>query len=480
MAKVGRTTEGATPVELTADAIQAFETRFAGPVITPGDPAYDETRALWNGVIDKRPALIAQCTGTADVVEAVALAREHDLPVAVRGGGHNVAGYASVDDGLVIDLSLMTGVLVDPVARTVLAQGGATLGHVDRETQLHGLATPLGVVSATGVAGLTLNGGLGHLRRKYGLACDNIVSVEIVTADGQVRTATVDQNDDLFWAIRGGGGNFGIVTSFEFRLYEVGPELPSLFVWYHGDDAVDVLKAYREYTKTASRDANTLAFTYAVPELAEFPKEAWGEPAVILFGAYDGPESDADAEFAPLKTLAAPIVDFSGTLPYVELQRLLDEDYPDGLRYYWKSVYLDDLTDEIIDHIVHTHGESPSSLSTVDVWHLGGAIADRDADETAFAHRDAPYMVTYEANWEDAAMDDANVAWGRTGISDLRQLEGVAGAYGNFPGFDEAPGDLLFGENYERLVEIKTTYDPTNLFKLNQNIVPRGASQADD
>ncbi|WP_332899290.1 FAD-binding oxidoreductase [Haladaptatus sp. CMSO5] len=479
MAKVGRTTDGATPVELTDDAIQAFEARFAGPVITPGDPAYDETRALWNGVIDKRPAIIAQCTGTADVVEAVALAREHDLSVAVRGGGHNVAGYASADDGLVIDLSPMTGVFVDHEARTVRVQGGATLGQVDRETQLFGLATPLGVVSATGVAGLSLNGGLGHLRRKYGLACDNIVSAEIVTADGQVRTATVDQNDDLFWAIRGGGGNFGIVTSFEFRLYEVGPELPTLFIWYHGDDAVSVLKAYREYTKTASRDANTIAFTYAVPELDEFPEAAWGEPAVILFGAFDGSVADADAEFTQLKTLADPIVDFSDTLPYVALQSLLDEDYPDGLRYYWKSVYVDDLSDEVIDHIVRTHGESPSALSTVDIWHLGGAIADRDPDETAFANRNAPYMVTYEANWEDPSMDDDNVAWGRTGISDLRQFKGVAGAYGNFPGFDEAPGDLLFGENYDRLVEIKTTYDPTNLFKLNQNIVPRGAS-ADD
>ncbi|MFC6732908.1 FAD-binding oxidoreductase [Haladaptatus sp. DYSN1] len=473
MVNVESTAGGASKVDLSDEVIRFFATRFAGPLIRPGDPEYEDVRALWNGVIDKRPALIAQCTGTADVVQAVTFARQHNLPVAVRGGGHNVAGYASVDDGLVIDLSLMTGVYVDPEAQTVRAQGGATLGHIDRETQVFGLATPLGVVSETGAAGLTLNGGLGHLRRKYGLSCDNLVSAEVVTADGEVRTANVDHHEDLFWAIRGGGGNFGVVTSLEYRLHEVGPMMPTLFVWYHGDDANAVLEAYRAYTETAPIDSSTLAFTTFVPSIEEFPETTWGSPAVVLLGCFDGPQEAADEEFGPLRNISTPIADLSGRESYVDLQRLLDEDFPDGLRYYWKSVYVNELTDRIVDQVVKTGLDAPSALSTVDIWHLGGAIADRASNETAFAHRTAPYMITYEANWEDPADDDANIAWGRAGIRELRQFDVVSGAYGNFPGFDEAPAKTVFGENYERLVEVKTVYDPTNLFKLNQNIAPR-------
>ncbi|WP_224336737.1 FAD-binding oxidoreductase [Haloprofundus halobius] len=462
-----------TPVP---EALDAFADAFGGEVLLPSDEEYDEARRIWNGMIDKRPAVIAYCSGTADVVAAVRFAREHDLPLAVRGGGHNVAGTAVCDDGLVVDLSAMDGVFVDPDARRVRAQGGATLGDVDRETQLFGLATPLGVVSDTGIAGLTLNGGLGHLRREYGLSLDSLTSVELVTADGSVLKASDDENPDLFWAVRGGGGNFGVVTSFEYELHAVGPAVFGLFVWFRGDDVTAALRAFRDYSAGASREASVLPFYATVPELDEFPEDAWGESAVAFLGCYDGSTEDAEAEFEALRTVADPLVDFSGVMAYTELQSMLDEDYPDGLRYYWKSSYVTDLTDEVLDLVVRYGEERPSPLSTVDIWHLGGAISDVAPDETAFWHRDAPFMVTFEANWEAPETDDANVAWARNGLAELREMDVAAGAYGNFPGFGEDPARTLFGDNYDRLVEIKTEYDPENVFRLNQNVVPKTES----
>ncbi|QCJ48041.1 FAD-binding oxidoreductase [Haloprofundus sp. MHR1] len=461
---------------LGPEALDAFADAFGGEILLPSDAGYDDARRIWNGMIDKRPAVIARCSGTADVVAAVRFARERDLPLAVRGGGHNVAGTAVCDDGLVVDLSGMDSVFVDPDARRVRAQGGATLGDVDRETQLFGLATALGVVSETGIAGLTLNGGVGHLRRKYGLSLDNLVSVELVTADGSVVTASESANPDLFWAIRGGGGNFGVVTAFEYELHEVGPEVFGLFVWYHGDDAREALSAFRDYAADASRDGSVVPFYATVPELDEFPEEARGESAVVFLGCYDGPAEDAEAEFETLRTAVDPLVDFSGVMAYTALQSMLDEDYPDGLRYYWKASYVTELTDDVVDLVIRYGRESPSTLSTVDVWHLGGAISDVAPEETAFWHRDAPFMVTFEANWEDPETDDANVAWARNGLAELREMDVAAGAYGNFPGFGEDPARTLFGENYERLVEVKREYDPENVFRLNQNVAPKPAT----
>ncbi|MDS0296449.1 FAD-binding oxidoreductase [Halogeometricum luteum] len=454
-----------------AEAVREFAESFHGTVIRPADEAYEEARKIWNGMIDRRPALIARCSGTADVVAAVGFAREHGLPLAVRGGGHNVAGSAVCDDGLVVDLSEMTGVFVDPAARRARAQGGATIGDVDRETQLFGLAAPLGVVSATGIAGLTLNGGVGHLRRKYGLSLDNLVSAEVVTADGRVRTASEEENPDLFWAIRGGGGNFGVVTSFEYRLHEVGPEVFGLFVWHRGDSE-EALRAFRGYAEGASRNASVLPFYAVVPELEEFPEASWGDPAVAFLGCYDGPVAEAEAEFRALREFADPVVDFSGPMAYTDLQSMLDADYPDGLRYYWKAVYVTELTDEVLGLVRRRGAGSPSPLSTVDIWHLGGAIGDVAPDATAFRHREPAFMITFEANWEDPATDDENVAWARDGITELGDLPVSKGAYGNFPGLGEDPARLLFGENYDRVVEVKATYDPENLFRLNQNVAP--------
>ncbi|WP_408958608.1 FAD-binding oxidoreductase [Natrinema sp. 74] len=459
--------------DLPSDDVRSFRRGFRGDVVIPTDEEYDEVRSIWNGMIDKYPALVARCHGTADVVAAVTFAREHDLPLAVRGGGHNVAGTAVCDGGLVVDLAEMNGVRVDRESGTVRAEGGATLGDVDRETQLFGLATALGAVSQTGIAGLTLNGGYGHLSREYGLALDNLVSVDIVTADGQVHTASENRNEDLFWAVRGGGGNLGVVTAFEYALHEVGPEVYAFFVWFHGDDADAALSAFREWTETAPRDAGVLAFTAHVPELEEFPEETWGEPAVAFLGSARG-ESATDGEvFEPLREVATPIADMSGPMAYVDLQSMLDEDYPDGLRYYWKSVFLEELTDEVFDLIVRYNESAPSALSTVDCWHLGDAVADVARDATAFWHRDKPYMLTVEANWEDADDDDANVDWGREVFADVQALPVAAGRYGNFPGLNEDPVKLLYGDNYDRLVEIKTRYDPENLFRMTQNVPPR-------
>jgi FAD/FMN-containing dehydrogenase len=461
-----------TEVSVARERLEAFEHRFSGRVVLPAAEDYDEARAVWNGMIDRRPEVIARVSDVRDVVEALRFARENDLPVSVRGGGHNVAGTAIAEGGLVIDLSSMTEVHVDADARVATVGGGATIGDVDRETTKHGLAAPLGVVSATGIAGLTLNGGLGHLRRRYGMSCDNLRAVEIVTADGEVRRASATENADLFWALRGGGGNFGVVTTFEFDLHPV-EEVFALFVWFPADEIDAVIGRFREWATDAPREANILPFHATVPALEEFPKAAWGVPAVVLYGGYLGSEADARESFAPLLSAAEPLVDLSGTVPYTELQTMLDEDYPDGLRYYWKSVYVSALDDAVIGLVKHFGEHCPSVLSTVDLWHLGGAIADVAPEETAIWHREEPYLLTFEANWEAPGDDDVNIQWARDGVAAARALPVASGEYGNFPGMNEDPARIVYGDNYERLVEVKTKYDPENVFRLNTNIEPR-------
>ncbi|MFC7045857.1 FAD-binding oxidoreductase [Halobacteriaceae archaeon GCM10025711] len=462
-----------TPVD--EGAIAAFERRFDGTVVRPGDPAYRNARRVWNGMVNRYPALIAECAGVGDVVEAVNFAREHDVDVAVRGGGHNVAGNATIDGGLVIDLSAMDAVDVDPEMRTVRAEGGATWADVDRLTQRFGLATPGGVVSDTGIAGLTLGGGMGHLRRKYGLSSDNLVSANVVTADGDLVVASGDRNEDLFWALRGGGGNFGVVTSFEYRLHEVGPEVATLFVWYPGESAVDVLRQFRDWAADAPDEVSALPFYAWVPPLEEFPEDQWGAPALAIIGMYAADPDEGMEVLGEVCGFTTPIVDFSGPMNYVELQRLLDEDYPHGRYYYWKSLYLDNLEDDVIERIVELSAESPSTLSTVDLWHLGGAIETMDEDATAYARRDAPYLLNFEANWDDPRETNENVAWVRDGLDAMRDLAATGGLYVNFPGFGEEGEALLrdaYGDNYDRLVDVKTKYDPENVFRSNQNIPP--------
>jgi FAD/FMN-containing dehydrogenase len=457
--------------------VERFGSRLRGELLRAVDPGYEEARLLWNGVIDRRPALIARCATVEDVVEAVNFARENDLLLAVRGGGHNVAGTASAEGGLVLDLSAMNDIEADEERRTVRAGAGVTIGELDGETQKHGLATPMGVVSETGIAGLTLNGGMGHLRRKHGLSSDNLISVELVTADGRLLTASEEENADLFWAVRGGGGNFGVVTSFEYRLHPVGPEVMCAFVFYPGDRAEEILRSVEEYMKDAPDEVSTLSFLGRVPRVEDFPEEWHGDQFVATLAVYGGPVEDGETALEPVRGFGDPLVDFSGPMPYTDVQKLLDEDYPDGWRYYWKSVNVDGLGDGVIEALMEHAEAAPSDHSTIDLWFQGGAMGRVGADESAFGERSAPILLGIEANWEEDPEDDeANIAWARDCYSDLRRFSG-GGVYLNFPGFLEEGQGLMrdaYGENYERLVALKNQYDPANLFRLNQNIEPTG------
>jgi FAD/FMN-containing dehydrogenase len=457
--------------------VERFGNGLRGELLRPDDAGYEKTRKVWNGLIDKRPALIVRCAGVGDVVDSVNFARENDLLLAVRGGGHNVAGNAVCDGGLVIDLSQMRGIRVDPERRLVRAESGATLGDLDRETQVFGLATPLGAVSKTGIAGLTLGGGLGWLRRKHGLSSDNLVSVDVVTADGAFLTASETENTDLFWGIRGGGGNFGVVTSFEYRLHPVGPEVMFCFVIYPGDKAKEVLSFCEQYVAEAPDEVSPIAVLGRVPPVEIVPERWHGEPMVALLAMYAGEAKEGGRVLKPLRDLGGAIADISARMPYRQAQSVLDEDYPDGWRYYWKSQNLSGLGDEVNERLMDHAAAAPSPYSTVDVWFQGGAMARIGAEESAFGDRSAPILLGVEANWEDPQDDEAdqaNVAWVRECVSDLRRFSS-GGAYLNFPGFYEEGDRMMreaFGENHKRLVALKDKYDPTNLFRLNQNIKP--------
>jgi FAD/FMN-containing dehydrogenase len=460
---------------LDEDTIAELRQGVRGPLLTPDDPGYDAARAIRNGLIDRHPALIAQPTGTADVVACVNFARERGLLLSVRGGAHNVAGNAVNDGGLVIDLSRMRGVFVDPDTRVARAQGGATWGDVDHETQLYGLAVPGGVVSSTGIGGLTIHGGYGHLRRTYGLSLDSLLSVEIVTADGQVRTASATENPDLFWAVRGAGSNFGVITSFEFRLHPVGPVVQLCAPFYALEDGPRVIRAWREFVTAAPDELNALLVLWSVPDDEHFPEELRRRPIVVVAAVYAGPAAEGEQLMQPLRELATPLLDLSGPIPYTAMQAAFDPFFPEGRRYYWKSTYIDELSDEAIDTMVAAARARPSGLSGVTFWHLGGAMSRVGDEETAYGRRDAPYLLTAEASWEDPDTDEQNIAWARESLAAMRPFS-QGGSYLNFPGFGEEKEAMLrasYGPNYDRLVALKTQYDPGNLFRMNLNIPPR-------
>jgi FAD/FMN-containing dehydrogenase len=458
------------------DAVIAeFKARLRGELITSESPNYDEVRLIWNGMHDKRPALIARCTGVADVIEAVNFAREHHLLVAVRGGGHNVAGSASCDGGIMIDLSLMTGVHVDPKAKTARVQGGATWGDVDRETQVWGLAAPGGVVSTTGVGGLTLGGGLGWLRRKHGLTIDNLLSVEIVTADGRVLSASKTENAELFWGIRGGGGNFGIVTSFEFRLHPVGPMVMLCAPWYPAENAKEVLIAWRKFMESAPEELSSNALFWSVPPVPGFPEAAHGRRALILAAVYSGPADEGAKVIQPLRELGTPLLDLSGPLPWTVVQAAFDPFFPKGQRqYYFKSRYLKDLSNETIDAIIPQAINPPTPAILIALWHYGGAMSRVGEDATAFMGRHAPFLFSVDAIWDDRADTDRVLAYSRQFLASMEPYS-PGGLYVNFAGLGEESEKLVqaaYGSHYERLVMLKNIYDPGNLFRLNQNIEP--------
>jgi FAD/FMN-containing dehydrogenase len=459
---------------LDAQDIAGFAGTIRGRVLTPDADGFREACSIWNGMIARRPRLIVKPTGAADVSAAVKFARAHGLPLSVRGGGHNAAGNALCDGGVTIDLSGMRGVRVDPVRRTMRAEGGATLGDVDHEAQAHALATPLGVVSRTGIGGLTLHGGLGFLTRRYGLSCDNLIGADVVTADGRIVTTDRDRESDLLWALRGGGGNFGVVTSLEYQLHPVGPDVWMFIVMYPMDQAAAVFKFFREYMPGAPEDLMAIAILWNSPVDESIPEPARGVPVAILAGAHSGPFAEGERAIAPFRQVATPLVDFSGPMPFVSAQRLFDADYPNGRRYYWKSLYLDSLDDAAASTLVDHARKRPSKLSSVDVWALGGAMRREPAGGSAFSHRDRPFLLGIEANWDEAADDGRNVAWARALFADMSRFS-QGGMYLNFPGLTEEGDALLrqsFGSSYERLQAIKAKYDPENVFRSTFNIVP--------
>jgi FAD/FMN-containing dehydrogenase len=459
------TLERAERMQPETALIDRLRATLRGEVIDRRHPGYDEARAVWNALIDRRPAAIARCAGTDDVVAAVRIARRQRPLVSIRGGGHQVAGSAVCDDGLVIDLSAMRAVEVDPDARTARVAGGARWADVDCATQAHGLATPGGEVSVTGVAGLTLGGGIGATMRAYGLSCDNLRSVEIVTADGQLRTASRDEHTDLFWALRGGGRGLGVVTSFEFALHPLGPEVASALVLYPYEDAESVLRAWRDHAPQAPDQLTPEIGLWSIPPLPELPEDLHGEPVVFVAGLYAGPPEAAAPALAPLRQLGDPLADLSSTGPYVEAQRALDDLFPAGGRYYWKSHFLDEMSDAAIATVLERAALRPTPESVIYIRALGGAIARLGADVTAYAHRSASFNLSVDAIWSDPALDETAIAWARSTWDALRP-HSTGGIYLNFAGLGEdGVRRAALGSSEDRLDPIRRVYDPEGLFE---------------
>jgi FAD/FMN-containing dehydrogenase len=447
---------------------------LGGELVLPTSADYDTARRIWNGAIDRHPACIARCTSVADVVAAVRFARERDLLVAVRSGGHGVAGHAVCDEGLVIDLSPMKGIRVDPHARTARAQAGVLWGELDRETQLHGLATVGGIVTHTGIAGLTLGGGIGWLMRKHGATVDNLLSVDLVTADGEVATASQNVNPDLFWGVRGGGGNFGIATSFEYRLHRVGPTVLAGPIFHPLEDAPEILRFYREFAAAAPDELTTIFELSMAPPAPFLPPEVHGKPIVMVGACYAGPPEAGVDVVRPLKEFGNPIVDLLEPKPYVALQSMFDPSVPHGWHRYWKAVELPPLTDEAIDTLVEHASVQTSPRSYCIVFQLGGALARVDEGETAFSQRSAAHNANINAVWtEDDPEPDRHITWARD-FFDALQAHAGERVYVNFLG-DEGQERVraAYGErNYERLARLKRVYDETNFFRHNQNVQP--------
>jgi FAD/FMN-containing dehydrogenase len=459
-------------MSIPASRVTDLSNIFSGPLLQPGDTQYDETRQVHNGFVDKRPALIARCRGVADIVAAVNFARANDIPVAVRGGGHNVSGRATIEGGMMIDLSLMKGIMVSPAARRVRAQGGVTWGEFNRETQIHGLATTGGVVSTTGIGGLTLGGGLGWLIGTHGLAIDNLRSVELVTADGQVRTVSAEEHPDLFWALRGGGGNFGIAASLEYKLHPVGPTIHGGAVFHPFSAAEDVLRFYRDLSASAPDELTLFAGLLHAPD---------GSAKLAgIVAAYCGPADRAEQALKPLRSFGPPAMDLLGPISYCQINTLFDAALPRGARNYWKSTFLNALTDEAIHAIVDSYASVTSPMSQLLLEHFHGALTRVAPDATAFPHRQAGYNLVMITQWTTPAEDQRHVAWTRERYAALQPFARGA-RYSNYLDHDDTTdaAAAAYGANYARLQQIKATFDPDNFFRQNLNIKPAAAAASE-
>ncbi len=461
---------------LATAVIDTLRGSMLGEVVEPGDPGYDDVRKVWNGQIDRRPAIVARCRGVADVITAVRFAREHDLLAAVRGGGHAVAGHGVCDDGIVIDLSLTTGSRVDPLAQTIRVEGGCLNEHLDRESQAFGLATTGGIVSHTGVAGLTLGGGIGHLMRKFGLSIDSLRSCDLVTADGEFLVASEDENADLFWGLRGGGGNFGIATSFEFQLYPLGPEVLAGMRAWPMDQAREVLAFLRDFSAEAPDEVGIMGNLRLAPPLPVIPEDLQGKPIVALVFTYAGPVEQGREVLRAMEALPTPAVDAIVPKPYVTHQKMFDPALPHGRHYYWKSHKLGPLTGDLIDTIVGQTEGITSPLSTVAIFTEGGAVGRVPEDATAFPNRDAAHDINIVGSWlPDDPEPDRHIEWVRGFFAAVEPFS--KGVYVNFTSDDAADRivDAYTPEQRRRLAALKAKYDPTNFFRLNANIAPNGS-----
>jgi FAD/FMN-containing dehydrogenase len=461
------------PIERHQKAANDLKGRVRGAVLEPGNPAYDEARSLWNAMIDRRPAVIVRCLGTADVIAGIRTAREYDLPLTIKGGGHNIAGLAVCDGGLMLDMSLMRGVWVDPAAKVARAQAGCLLGDVDRETQLHGLAAVLGFVSNTGCAGLTLGGGFGYLSRRFGWTSDNLNAIDLVTPDGRAIRASEREHSDLFWGLRGGGGNFGVATSFDYALHPVGPDIIGGAIAWRGEDAGRVLEMYRTLAAEAPPELTCVAGLRLAPPAPWIKPEVHGKPIVALFVCYSGSLADGEKLLAPIKAFGAPVGDVVQKRPYVAQQTLLDATQPKGRRYYWKSEYLRGFEPGLFTQAIEHAGRIVSPHSAILIFPLGGAVSRLPEDHSAVGNRDAVAVLNISSAWERAEDDRKNIDWARAAWNDLRQYS-TGGTYVNF--LNEDDGDertrAAYGTNYARLAAVKAAWDPTNLLRTNKNILP--------
>lgn len=465
----GLTRSVAMTVPSAADlAADDLSSTFSGNLLRPADMGYEEARRVHNGLVNKRPALIAKCGGTADVVGAINLARKLGLEVAVRGGGHNVAGRAIIDGGLVIDLTRMKGIHVDPKSRTVRAQGGVIWGELNRETQLHGLALTGGVISSTGIAGLTLGGGLGWLMGKYGLALDNLLSVELVTAEGKVVRTSKDEEPDLFWAVRGGGGNFGVAISFEYQLHTVGPTVTAGLIAHSFDQARDLLRFFRDTTASLPDEHTIIGTVTHAPDGS-------GMKLAAMATCHCGSLIDGEKAMLPLKQFGSPVIDGLGAMDYCQLNKMLDDAYPRGAFNYWKSSFLAQLSDDAIDTMIESFKRCPTPMGQLLLEHVHGAATRIGVRDTAFPHRADGYNFLVLSQWTDTTKADACIAWARETYAEMQPFV-APGRYVNYLGDDEDgdPVRSAYGPNYRRLQEVKVKYDPRNFFHMNQNIQPSG------
>ncbi len=463
--------------EFAFDATLANELkgRLRGPLLFPLDSGYDESRSIWNGMIDRRPAAIARCAGVADVVACVDFARARDMLVSIKGGGHNISGLAVGDGALMLDLSAMRGVWVDPSTRRARAQAGCLLADVDGETQVHGLASALGFLSTTGIAGLTLGGGFGYLSRRFGWTSDNVASMDVVTADARVVRASESENADLFWGLRGGGGNFGVVTSFEYMLHPVGPQVVAGAVAWSADHAQELLALYRKVAEEAPAELTCVVVLRIAPPAPWIAKEAHGKPIVAIFICDTGTIADAERRAAVFKKWGSPVGDVLQRRPYVTQQKLLDATQPKGRRYYWKSEYLPHVDAELDAALIKHAERIVSPHSAIVLFAIDGALNRLSEQHSAVGNRDARFVVNITAAWEKPEHDQENIAWARDAWQDVRPFS-TGGTYVNF--LTEEEGDervhAAYGSNYDRLVDVKTTWDPQNRFRMNKNIAPRG------